>query len=473
VVLGTVLLLATAGPAAADPAKPTDYRSEITSIEPALSGASVKIIGGDSFLQVRADRGHEVIVYAFSATDAGGRGEPFLRITATGAVEENLQSPYTYSIRTRYGEQPPDGLDPTGDPQWSHVGSGGSFAWHDHRIHWMSPDRKAGIEPGDVVQDWTVPLSVDGTDVTVTGVLRLAHPVSAVPWLALAALLAVAVVVVGKGSSTFVAGLVAVPAAALALAAGLGEHAAVPAAAGGSALVAILPGIALVAAVAGLLVHRKPLGVIASLLAVALLAGWAILRFSVLTKPVLPTELSYGLDRLATAAALGVGLGVAVLAVRSGKLIPALPELVDDPPASAPPGGAPTVCSAVAARVVRGVRVEVRVDVDVLVVVQLRLRTPVGDGEQQREQPHRERDEQDLVPATLMGQHDGFHVLRFPGATRWRQLRPGSRRPPRRRWPELLAGDGRWRTSPRGRVRPTRPRRRPRSPDRPTPPGAG
>src|SRR5690606_4375402 len=48
--LAVLLLLgATAAPAAADAPRPTDYRSTITDISPALpAGAALRIVGGDS-----------------------------------------------------------------------------------------------------------------------------------------------------------------------------------------------------------------------------------------------------------------------------------------------------------------------------------------------------------------------------------------------------------------------------------------
>ena len=118
----------------------------------------------------------------------------------------------------------------------------------------------------------------------------------------------------------------------LAIVAGQGELAAVPAGAGGSSLVVIVPAIGLVAAVAGRvpaagggaggLAGHRPAGL------AACLAGWALLRLTVLWKPVLPTELPENLDRVATAVAVGVAVGVAVLTLRSGAVTPA--PLTDD-----------------------------------------------------------------------------------------------------------------------------------------------
>ncbi len=62
----------------------------------------------------------------------------------------------------------------------------------------------------------------------------------------------------------------------------------------------------MLAAIIGLVLHRKPLGVIAILASLAALAGWAIMRIAALVHPVLPTDLPFWLDRTSTAVAVGV-----------------------------------------------------------------------------------------------------------------------------------------------------------------------
>ena len=329
VVLAGVAVLLTASPAAADPAKPGQYKSTISSIEPVPAGVKVEVIGGDSFLQVTVDRGHEVVVYTQGAPDVA-HGEAFLRIRVDGVVEENMQSPYTYSIQTRYGTVPPQNLNPSGPPQWSQVATGGVYAWHDHRIHWMSPTKKPGLKPGDIVQTWTVPLDVDGKAVTVAGSLVLADPISPVPWFGLALVIAGVAVFAGRGKSTLVASLAVLIASAGAVYVGLAGYDAAPERAGGSRLEYLLPAVALVAALVAVVLHRKPWGVIATLLSVACLGGWAIQRIAVLFEPVLPTNISYNTDRAGTAIAIGAGVAAAVLAVRSGGLVPHFADLVDD-----------------------------------------------------------------------------------------------------------------------------------------------
>ena len=329
VAFAVAALLVGAAPAAADPAKPTDYRSVIDSIEPPLpDGVEVSIIGGDSFLRVTAEPGHTVVVMDYE-------GQPYLQILEDGTVQENQQSKATYQNVDRYGqidESVLEGLDPEGEPEWRTIGDDGEHAWHDHRIHWMSPERRPGIQPGDVVQTNEVPMVVDGVPTTVTVSVLLEEPESALPWI-------VVVIVVGGGlvaagwrrrSLGLAVGAAGV-ASVLAVVTGNGQLAASPAGTGTSSLVLIVPAVALAAAVlaAVLLWRKKEAGAgIALLASAAALAGWALLRLAVLWKPVLPTDLPADLDRAATAVAVGAAVGIAVLTLRSGAVTPA--PLTDD-----------------------------------------------------------------------------------------------------------------------------------------------
>ena len=66
----------------ADPAGPTDYRTEIVAIEPATDAIEIVVEGGDAFLHVTVEPGHEVVVLGYD-------GEPYLRIGPDGAVDQN------------------------------------------------------------------------------------------------------------------------------------------------------------------------------------------------------------------------------------------------------------------------------------------------------------------------------------------------------------------------------------------------
>lgn len=325
-----VLLLAWAEPAAADPAGPTDFRSEVTGIEPAVTGVAAEIRGGDSFLELSVDEGVEVAV-------AGYQGEPYLQFLPDGTVQRNRLSAATYLNEDRKGavELPAEveaALDREGTPpDWETVATDGTYAWHDHRVHWMgaaSPPVGRGERVGGAYDPWRVPITVDGEPAEVLGTLTYEEATSPLPWLAVAVVVAAALAWLARraGGVPLVAAALAV-ASALAVVTGRGDWSATPDGTG-NVLLWILPAVALVTAIAGLVLAARRAGVVLVLASVAALSGWAIFRVQALLKPVLPTDLPPGLDRLSLALALGTAVAGAVVAVTSGAF--ALPELEDD-----------------------------------------------------------------------------------------------------------------------------------------------
>ena len=108
------------------------------------------------------------------ASSPGYEGEPYLRISADGTVQENQRSPATYLNQDRYGRR--RRVRRHRRRRRARVGRSidddGEIAWHDHRIHWMSPEPRDGAVEGEEVLAWTVPMTVDGTEVTVGRVAR-------------------------------------------------------------------------------------------------------------------------------------------------------------------------------------------------------------------------------------------------------------------------------------------------------------
>ena len=155
------IVLGLAGPAAADPVGPTDYRSEVVEVSPPAPGIEVGIVGGDSFVELRAEPGVEVIV-------VGYRGEPYLWFQPDGKVRQNERSPSRWLNDDRFGEaEIPAEADPEAEPDWVEVAGDGFYAWHDHRAHWMNPQRPPGAEPGDTILEAVIPVTVDGDEVLI------------------------------------------------------------------------------------------------------------------------------------------------------------------------------------------------------------------------------------------------------------------------------------------------------------------
>ncbi len=262
--LACAAVVLTAGPAAADAAGPTDFRSEVTALVPESDVVQAEIHGGDSFLELRVDEGHTVIVYGYTDADGDGLGnDPYLRFNPDGTVERNRNSTATYLNEDRQGdvEVPPETNDPTLEPEWEQVADGGVYAWHDHRVHWMLDDPPQDVERGEKVggefDPWRVPISIDGEPVEIQGTLTYEEPVSLLPYIAVGLLVAAALAWFGRAHRVLAATSALTIVAALALVVGRAELDAAPAGQASSPLLWVLPAIALVSAVAALFMSRR------------------------------------------------------------------------------------------------------------------------------------------------------------------------------------------------------------------------
>lgn len=326
--LALALVVVTAPAASADPAGPGDFRSEVTAIVPAVAGVDARITGGDSFLEIEVEPGHTVVVEGYS-------GEPYLRVRDDGTVQRNRLSRATYLNDDRKGQVdiPADvlaAIDAGADPEWETVADGGTYAWHDHRVHWMadaSPPVGRGERVTGAYDPWRVPIEVDGRAVEIQGTLTYASTTSPLPWVALALAAAGCLVWFGRGRGLRVGASTLLVVAMVAVVVGRADWAATPDS-GGNPILWALPVIALVLAAGAVALATRGSGVVLALASVASLSGWALYRVEALVKPVLPTALPFALDRATLALALGVSAAVAYLSVTSGVL--SLPDLEDD-----------------------------------------------------------------------------------------------------------------------------------------------
>ncbi len=300
VLVGLGVLVLTAGPAAADPARPTNVTSHITGIQPPTPQIRADILGGNAFVQLHVAGGTTVVV-------RGYEGEPYLRIAADGTVAENTRSAATYLNRTLRGTvHIPPTVDKDAPPQWQEVGRGGSYAWHDHRIHWMA----SGTPPDPV--DWQVPLLVNDAKVTIDGRYEgVAAPASG-PWWVVA-VVAFAVTVALGWQRLRVAAAVTAAVAAIGVPVAL-AIARLPASGIGDWTGVALLGVAVAAAVVAVLVRRAGPWLAGAGLALVI---WAGRRADVLDHAVLVTTLPGWVDRFAVAAGIGAGLGAIVIGGRA------------------------------------------------------------------------------------------------------------------------------------------------------------
>lgn len=326
VLLCAAVVLGIATPASADPAVPTNYRSEVLKVDPANEAAfAIRVVGGDSFLEIKAKPGHTVVVPDYGAEHSKDVGV-YLEFLADGTVRQNQNSSAAVINESRYGT---NAGTPKAGVSWKSVDHDGTFAWHDHRIHWMSKStpplvpgtRQVDLGAADGSGQWEVSLVVDGKPTIVRGRLMLLSAPSPVPWLALAVLagvvaLALSAMALRAGEQPphrILAALMAMV-AGLATVAGTAQWLDVPPMAGGTPITALVPAVGLLAALVAVAFERPPVRLAAMAAAAAALAGWALWRRETLFKAVLPTTLP-NLDRIATAASLGLAVGVAAVIV--------------------------------------------------------------------------------------------------------------------------------------------------------------
>ena len=179
-----VLLVGAAAPALADPALPSNYDSQLVA-EPDANGVDLRVAGGDSFLVLEVEPGTEVVVPGYDSDDDFGdvaELEQYLRVLPDGTVQVNRNSQAYYTNEERFGATPPAGVGADALPAWETVATDGRVAWHDHRIHWMSPAPPGTVDTaaGDRVAEYRVPLLVDGELVVAEGTLDYVPERSAV-----------------------------------------------------------------------------------------------------------------------------------------------------------------------------------------------------------------------------------------------------------------------------------------------------
>lgn len=307
-IFAALTVLAPPAMAAADAPGPTDYQSSIVSIDPPTPTIHPSVVGGDSFLLLRVDRGTIVEV-------SGYQGEEFLRYEADGDVFENRASATYAASKSRYDGSLPEGFDTDAPADWRRVSTDGTYAWHDHRIHWMTDVRPPGKRPGDVVLRSQLPMVVDGVPVEITVESVWMPSASTVPgWLGASVGLAAAVLV-GLGRRWRWAGLALVDVAVLAAVVGWWQYDSFPSSTGPRPIWFALPLVAALAAIAAVAVRSALTRHALTAVAAVNLLWWGYDRRDGFSSAILPTNAPGWLDRFASGVALGCGPVLAVFAL--------------------------------------------------------------------------------------------------------------------------------------------------------------
>ena len=149
------------------------YRSTIRAVKPPMRGLKLKVLYGDDQVWLDNLTGKTVVVDGYG-------GEPYLRFGPNG-ISVNVNSPASYLNQDRYAQSKvPKSATAKARPNWHKLAGGDVWAWHDHRIHYMSkippqPIQDAPRKPHHVF-DWKVPLTANGKHVFITGSLDYRPP---------------------------------------------------------------------------------------------------------------------------------------------------------------------------------------------------------------------------------------------------------------------------------------------------------
>lgn len=166
--------------------------SVVESITPQLPrGVTLDIVGGDTYVRIQSQ--------SHSVTLPGYEGEPYVRISESGKVEVNDASATSVLNGDRYGNVDLSSFTPSDTPLWRTVATDGMVMWHDHRVHWMSPQKPAVIDSKGTVLTWEVPFTVDSVKYVAKGSLYLREQASVMWWMCGAIALAIALfITLGK-----------------------------------------------------------------------------------------------------------------------------------------------------------------------------------------------------------------------------------------------------------------------------------
>ena len=191
--LAIVTLASLPAIAGAHPGNP-DFRSVIQGFSPQIPGVNVQVLNWDSNMQLSDPGHHTVVIYGYDH-------DQYARILPDGTVQVNQNSPAAYLNEDRYGTTPvPSSANPKAPPQWKTVNESGTFIWHDHRMHYMSPSTPPQVKDKSQrtkIFNYTIPLNVDGKPVRLDGTLFWVGPpnTSKTPFLIVGAVIVIGLLI--------------------------------------------------------------------------------------------------------------------------------------------------------------------------------------------------------------------------------------------------------------------------------------
>ncbi len=149
------------------------YRSTIRGVKPPMRGLKLKVLYGDDQVALDNRSGKTIVIEGYG-------GEPYLRFAPDG-IFVNVNSPAGYLNQDRYGQSTvPKTATAKARPNWQKLAGGNSWAWHDHRIHYMSRTPPQAIQDAPRqphhVFDWKVPATENGKPFVIAGSLDYKPP---------------------------------------------------------------------------------------------------------------------------------------------------------------------------------------------------------------------------------------------------------------------------------------------------------
>ncbi|HEY1775303.1 MAG TPA: hypothetical protein VGG41_04000 [Solirubrobacteraceae bacterium] len=148
----------------------TRYQSILETVHPVAPGVTWRVIDRNDEIELINHSHEAVVVYGYpnSPKNVSYNGGPYARILANGTVQLNENSTAYYLNQSFFADpvNVPAATSLDGEPaRWVTVSTTATYIWHDHRIHYTSPDVPAfikarGVSHRQFVFDWYVPIKI-------------------------------------------------------------------------------------------------------------------------------------------------------------------------------------------------------------------------------------------------------------------------------------------------------------------------
>lgn len=149
------------------------FKATIKGFKPGIPGVTARVLGGEDRLWLANHSSKDLTIYGYE-------GEPYLRLTPRG-IFQNQRSPAAYLNLDRFARVVvPAEAHAGARPIWKRIAKSRAWAWHDHRIHWMStfPPKPVldDLKSPHHIFDWSVSARLGTKRVAILGSLDYEPP---------------------------------------------------------------------------------------------------------------------------------------------------------------------------------------------------------------------------------------------------------------------------------------------------------